>query len=145
YSSDSSGRAGGRSESGRARGSHQRTARHGLQGPGGRRRSSASGAARADGQGSQHLHQAAERGSDSRSRPAAKILNMIRALYTPRSRQKAAEPFSVPAGNVAAGLVCAFLAATLLLPALVAADGADKAKTGQQSHGGPRVSSELTG
>jgi hypothetical protein len=70
---------------------------------------------------------------------------MIRALYSPRIRQKIAERFGVPAGILAAGTGCAFLAATLLMPALVAADGPDRARNDRQIHSGPRVSSELTG
>src|SRR5271156_7132732 len=70
---------------------------------------------------------------------------MVSASYTPRTRQKVAVRLDVPAGILAAGIGCAVLAATLLLAGSAAADGADKAKTDRQNHGGPRVSSELTG
>src|SRR5271156_2469237 len=70
---------------------------------------------------------------------------MVSASYTPRTRQKVAVRLDVPAGILAAGIGCAFLAATLLLAGSAAADGADKAKTDRQNHGGARVSSQLTG
>lgn len=70
---------------------------------------------------------------------------MIKALYSPRNRQKVAERFGVPAGIFTVGIGCALLAAALLMPALAAADGAEKAKNERQNHFGPRVSSELTG
>lgn len=70
---------------------------------------------------------------------------MIKALYSPRIRQKVAERFGVPAGIFTVGIGCALLAAALLMPALAAADGAEKAKNERQNHFGPRVSSELTG
>src|SRR5271156_2831207 len=72
---------------------------------------------------------------------------MSRALYTPRIRQKIAAKYSVPAGIFAAGVGRAMLAATLLLAfsAAATADGAEKAKTEQQNHYGPRIRAELTG
>jgi hypothetical protein len=69
---------------------------------------------------------------------------MIGASYTPRIPQKIAERFGVSAGSLAAGIGCALLAATLLMPVFVAADGTEKAKS-EPHHSGPRVSSELTG
>jgi hypothetical protein len=70
---------------------------------------------------------------------------MNTALHCPRIRKKIAERLGAPAGILAAGIVCSFLAATLLMPVLVAADGVEKAKSAQQNHSGPRVSSDLTG
>jgi DUF4097 and DUF4098 domain-containing protein YvlB len=70
---------------------------------------------------------------------------MNRLAYTPRIRQKIAARIVVPAWIVAAGLGAAVLAATLLVPALAAADGVEKAKTDRQNHPGPRVSSEVSG
>jgi DUF4097 and DUF4098 domain-containing protein YvlB len=69
---------------------------------------------------------------------------MNRAPYFPRIRQKIAAGFGVPAGIFAAGIACAMLV-TLPLSGSAAADGADKARNERQDHGGPRVSSELTG
>lgn len=65
--------------------------------------------------------------------------------YTPRNRQKIAERFGARAGILAVGISSAFLGIALLTPAPALADGAEKAKTGQQSHQGPRLSTDVTG
>ena len=70
---------------------------------------------------------------------------MNNVSYTPRIRQKIAARLGVPAGTFSAVIGCSLLAATLLIPAPVAADGVEKAKTERQNHAGPRVSTELTG
>src|SRR6202034_208239 len=74
HSADFARCVGGRSESRRTRGSNQRVTRDGGEGTSGIGRSLALCVARPHAQGSQHVYSPAERGGDSRSRAAAKVL-----------------------------------------------------------------------
>ncbi|MFZ3215179.1 MAG: hypothetical protein WA192_03885 [Candidatus Acidiferrales bacterium] len=70
---------------------------------------------------------------------------MHKAPYTPRTLRQLAARVGVSTDMVLLGMAVAVLAFSLLVPASSAADGAEKAKAGQQNHSGPRLSSQLTG
>ena len=70
---------------------------------------------------------------------------MYSPSYTPRNRQKIAERFGVLARILTAAISSAFVVIAFLTPAPALADGAEKAKTAQQGHQGPRLSTDVNG